>query len=103
MEADVRACRTTSKEARLHEYIAAAELEGLTPEEVKAIDEAGAKETHRHFVSPPLSLTSLNYGRMYGADWTCSRWFAALRADELLALGLGSRSRSRLLFCASRG
>lgn len=42
---------TTSKESRLHEYIAAADVEGLTADEVKAIDEAGAQETHRHFTS----------------------------------------------------
>lgn len=42
--------RTTTKEARMYEYIAAAEVSGLTPEDVKAIDEAGMKEVHRHFV-----------------------------------------------------
>ena len=43
-------CRTTTKEFRLHEYIAAAEISELSSEDVDAIDEAGLKETHRHFV-----------------------------------------------------
>lgn len=42
--------RTTKQEERLKGYLAAAEAPDLTPEEVRAIDEAGAKEHHRHFV-----------------------------------------------------
>lgn len=48
--------RTTKQEERLKGYLAAAEAPDLTPEEVKAIDDAGAKEHHRHFVSPLFFL-----------------------------------------------
>ncbi|KAA1469441.1 Aldo/keto reductase [Dentipellis sp. KUC8613] len=43
------AVTTTTKEARLHEYISIADAPELTPEELQAIDEAGSKEYHRHF------------------------------------------------------
>ncbi|EIM90325.1 Aldo/keto reductase [Stereum hirsutum FP-91666 SS1] len=42
---------TTKQEERLKGYLAAAEAPDLTPEEVEAIDEAGAKEHHRHFMT----------------------------------------------------
>lgn len=43
--------RTSSKKARLEEYLAAADLPALVPEDVKAIDEAGMKLHFRGFVS----------------------------------------------------
>ncbi|TFY82213.1 hypothetical protein EWM64_g1799 [Hericium alpestre] len=41
---------TTSKESRLPEYLSIADEPGLTLEELKAIDEAGASSPHRHFM-----------------------------------------------------
>jgi len=44
------AVTTSSKKARLEEYLAAAELPALQPEDVKAIDEAGAQVHFRGFM-----------------------------------------------------
>ena len=54
-------CRTSSKEERVKEYLATQYLPDLTPEEVKAISEAGSKVHHRVFVSSrrALSVSSL--------------------------------------------
>ena len=45
------ACRTSSKEERVKEYVATQSLPDLTPDEVDAITEAGSKIHHRAFVS----------------------------------------------------
>ena len=49
----VVAITTSTKPERVSEYIAIEGVPALTSEEVAAIDAAGAKEHHRHFVSTP--------------------------------------------------
>ena len=49
----VVAITTSTKPERVSEYIAIEGVSPLTSEEVAAIDAAGAKEHHRHFVSTP--------------------------------------------------
>ena len=48
--------RTSSKKLRLENYLASAELPDLTPEDVKAIDDAGMKLHFRGYVSMVLLL-----------------------------------------------
>jgi len=50
-EKEVVAVTTTSKEQRLQEYLGAYTLPSLSEEDVRAIDEAGAKLHSRHFAS----------------------------------------------------
>lgn len=46
-----RSFSTTSKEERLDEYLGIASVPDLTPEEVKLIEDTGAKHFHQQYVS----------------------------------------------------
>jgi len=48
---EVIAVTTTSKDQRLHEYLRAYALPRLSEEDIRAIDEAGAKLHSRHFAA----------------------------------------------------
>jgi hypothetical protein len=49
--------RTTANGSRLPEYLGTLEAPGLTDTEIASIDEAGAKQHHRHFVRRTEILT----------------------------------------------
>jgi hypothetical protein len=53
------ASRTTTKVARLAEYLDTLDAPELTDEEIALIEEAGAKEYHRHFVRRILVLDAI--------------------------------------------
>ncbi|KZV73400.1 Aldo/keto reductase [Peniophora sp. CONT] len=46
---DIVALTTSTKVERIQDYIAVAEAPELTSEDIKAINDAGSQETHRHF------------------------------------------------------
>ena len=88
-------CRTTSKLARLQEYLAVANLPDLTDAEEKEIDDVGSTVHHRAFVSARLTHSCLI---AYDADACVGQVDRRGVSPVNLLLARGSRSISRRMY-----